>query len=103
VALVKKATGYGKNLYIWDCDANMTFDSTNVPPREIMSSTQMKLVKLAKDKGRIEGVWYGGSGSGQDRKVELTAAWIYRLAQLEDTTFDEKDPRFIGFKRFEKN
>lgn len=73
------------------------FDSQR--PQDFMLSTQLKLIQLAKEKGRIDGVWYGGGESaGQNRCVELTGSWIERIAAVADDPFSEQDQRFTGFQ-----
>jgi hypothetical protein len=83
---------YGIAMLIWH-----DFDSLR--PRDFMLGTQVKLVQVTKQKGRIDGVWYGGGeAAGQDRCVELTGRWIKRLAATADDPFSEQDERFTGFQ-----
>jgi hypothetical protein len=64
-----------------------------------MLGTQVKLIQLAREKGRIDRVWYGGGESaGQDRCVELTGCWIERMATAVDDPFSKQDERFVGFR-----
>jgi hypothetical protein len=97
-AVVKDTSGQGKHLYIWDCDADMAQDFDSLRPRDFMLGTQVKLIQVAKQKGRIDGVWYGGGeAAGQDRCVELTGRWMKRMAATADDPFSEQDERFTGF------
>jgi hypothetical protein len=98
-ALVKNPSGKGKHLYIWDCDADMAQDFDGLRPQDFMLGTQVKLIQLAREKGRIDGLWYGGGESaGQDRCVELTGCWIERMATAVDDPFSKQDERFAGFR-----
>jgi hypothetical protein len=55
-AVVKDAFGQVKHLYMGDCDADMAQDFDNLRPWDFMLGTQVKLIQLAKQKGRIDGV-----------------------------------------------
>jgi hypothetical protein len=37
--VVKDASGQGKHLYIWDCDADMAQDFDSLRPRDFMLGT----------------------------------------------------------------
>ena len=76
----------------------MTQDFDSLRPQDFMLGTQVKLIWFAREKGQIDGVWYGGGKSAmQGRCVELTGCWIARMAATLDEPFSEQDERFIGF------
>ena len=78
----------------------MAQDFDILQPQDFVLGTQVKLIQLAREKGRIDGVWYGGGESaGQDRCVELTGYWIERMATAIDDPFTEEDERFAGFRK----
>ena len=75
--MVKDASGQGKHLFIWDCDADMAQDFDSLRPRDFMLGTQVKLIQVAKQKGRIDGVWYGG-GEAAGRVTCLCELLVYK-------------------------
>jgi hypothetical protein len=74
--VVKDASGQGKHIYIWDCDADMAQDFDSLRPWDFMLGTQVKLIQVAKQKGRIHGVWYGG-GEAAGRVTCLCELLVY--------------------------
>lgn len=105
-ALVKKPRGYGKHLYIWDCDAKIPEDgfSEDVRAKYYVSPSQGRLIEILMGEGvKMEGIWYGGGCGTQESYVEQATTWVRQLALHKDGPFQEEDERFTGFKKFHKN
>jgi hypothetical protein len=77
----------------------MAQDFDGLRPQDFILSTQVKLIQLAKEKSRINEVWYSeGESARQNQCVELTGCWIERMATAVDDPFSKQDERFAGFR-----
>ncbi|KAL8855323.1 MAG: hypothetical protein Q9178_008022 [Gyalolechia marmorata] len=92
-ALVNNGSGYGKHLYIWDCDGCMDWDD-DVRARSILMGARWTLIQQFKKwKVAIHSISFHG------KCLRNTATWALSLAAQPDSLFSHTDPRFRGFRQ----
>ena len=105
VAMLDRPVGYGKQLVMFDCDADMDLDFAELRPKDIMLPTQQRFISWARKYYHIESVWYGNAGCDpRPRQCVLnTAIWIESFApRLEPKYQGPQDARLEGFVQIKR-
>lgn len=99
--MLDNPTGRGKHLIVYDCEATMDQDFTQLRARSFMLPTQVKFIEWAKGYYRIQSIWYGNAAitpPEPNRCVHHTVTWIHAFAsQLEAEYSGPEDHRLDGF------